>query len=77
MNLENSLLMIPGPVPVAPRILRAMSKPMIGHRSKEFGNIYSESRQILSELFQTENDIFIGSVLNSMTYLKNNLNGGS
>ncbi|MCX9010550.1 MAG: alanine--glyoxylate aminotransferase family protein, partial [Candidatus Methanoperedens sp.] len=59
MNLENSLLMIPGPVPVVPRILRAMSKPMIGHRSKEFGNIYSESRQILSELFQTENDIFI------------------
>ncbi len=59
MNLENSLLMIPGPVPVAPRILRAMAKPMIGHRSREFGNVYSESRQILSELFQTRNEIFI------------------
>lgn len=59
MNLENSLLMIPGPVPVAPGILRAMSKPMINHRSKEFGAIYTESRQILAELFATKNDIFI------------------
>jgi len=59
MNLENTLLMIPGPVPVAPRILRAMSKPMIGHRSKEFGDLYNESRQILAELFGTKNDIFI------------------
>ncbi|MCZ7382522.1 MAG: alanine--glyoxylate aminotransferase family protein [Candidatus Methanoperedens sp.] len=59
MTLENTLLMIPGPVPVAPRILRAMSKPMINHRSKEFGAIYTESRQILAELFGTKNDIFI------------------
>ena len=59
MSLENTLLMIPGPVPVAPGILRAMSKPMINHRSKEFGAIYTESRQILAELFGTKNDVFI------------------
>ncbi len=56
---EDTLLMIPGPVPVLPRILRAMSKPMIGHRSKEFGEIYQECRTILSKLFGTKNDIFI------------------
>jgi aspartate aminotransferase-like enzyme len=59
MNLENTLLMIPGPVPVAPRILRAMSKPIIGHRGREFGDMYSESRSILQELFGTKNDIYI------------------
>jgi len=59
MNLEDTLLMIPGPVPVAPRILRAMSKPMIGHRSNEFGEIYDECIEVLSELFQTKNDIFV------------------
>ncbi len=59
MNLENTLLMIPGPVPVAPRILRAMSKPIIGHRGKEFGDMYSECRAILQELFATKNDIYI------------------
>lgn len=56
---EDTLLMIPGPVPVLPRILRAMSRPMIGHRSKEFGEIYQECISILSELFGTKNDIFI------------------
>lgn len=59
MDLENTLLMIPGPVPVAPRILRAMTKSMINHRSREFGTIYTESRQILAELFGTRDDIFI------------------
>jgi aspartate aminotransferase-like enzyme len=51
--------MIPGPVPVAPRILRAMSKPIIGHRGKEFGDMYSECRTILQELFATKNDMYI------------------
>ncbi len=59
MNLENNLLMIPGPVPVSPRILRAMSKPIIGHRGKEFGDMYNECRSILQELFGTKNDIYI------------------
>jgi aspartate aminotransferase-like enzyme len=59
MNLENTLLMIPGPVPVVPRILRSMSKPIISHRGKEFGDMYSECRTILQELFGTKNEIFI------------------
>ncbi len=59
MNLENNLLMIPGPVPVAPRVLRAMSRPIIGHRGKEFGDIYNECRTVLQELFGTKNDIYL------------------
>jgi aspartate aminotransferase-like enzyme len=59
MNLENNLLMIPGPVPVAPRILRAMSRPIIGHRGKEFGDMYNECRTVLQELFGTKNDLYI------------------
>lgn len=59
MDLEDSLLMMPGPVPVAPRVLRAMSKPMINHRSTEFAGIYTDCREILSSVFQTKNDIFV------------------
>lgn len=59
MDLEDSLLMMPGPVPVAPRVLRAMSKPMINHRSAEFAGIYTDCREILSSVFQTKNDIFV------------------
>ncbi len=59
MDLEDTLLMMPGPVPVAPRVLRAMSKPMINHRSAEFAAIYDDCREILADVFQTKNDIFV------------------
>ncbi|HIH43849.1 MAG TPA: alanine--glyoxylate aminotransferase family protein, partial [Candidatus Methanoperedenaceae archaeon] len=51
--------MIPGPVPVAPRILRAMSKPIIGHRGKEFADMLAECRSALAETFATKNEILI------------------
>lgn len=59
MDLEDTLLMMPGPVTVTPRVLRAMSKPMINHRSAEFAGIYTDCREILSSVFQTKNDIFV------------------
>jgi len=59
MNLEDTLLMMPGPVPVAPRVLRAMSRPMINHRSNAFSDMYDDCRQILAEVFNTKNDIFV------------------
>ena len=59
MDLEDTLLMMPGPVPVSPRVLRAMSKPMINHRSAEFAGIYTDCRGILADVFQTKNNIFL------------------
>ncbi|MCJ7443850.1 MAG: alanine--glyoxylate aminotransferase family protein [Methanotrichaceae archaeon] len=59
MDNEDTLLMIPGPVKVAPRVLRAMSKPMISHRSAEFGAIYDECRDLLKEFFETENEVVV------------------
>ncbi len=56
---ENELLMIPGPVPVVPRILRAMSKPMIHHRGSEFAAMLDECEKVLKELYKTRNDIFV------------------
>ncbi len=57
--MEEELLMIPGPVPVLPRILKAMSKPMIYHRGDEFGRLYEEIVEILKNIFQTRNDLFV------------------
>ncbi len=59
MKLENTLMMIPGPVPIAPRVQRAMGRPMFGHRGEEFGAIYDECREILAELFRTSNEVFV------------------
>jgi aspartate aminotransferase-like enzyme len=59
MDIEDTLLMIPGPVKVAPRVLRAMSRPMISHRSGEFGAIYSDCRALLKDFFETKNEIVV------------------
>lgn len=51
--------MIPGPVMVAPRVLQAMARPMISHRSGEFGIIFDDCRTLLKEFFETKNQIAI------------------
>jgi aspartate aminotransferase-like enzyme len=59
MDIEDTLLMIPGPVKVAPKVLRAMSRPMISHRSAEFGAIYKDCQGLLKEFFETKNEVVI------------------
>ncbi|MCS4540892.1 MAG: alanine--glyoxylate aminotransferase family protein [Euryarchaeota archaeon] len=59
MTLEKTLLMIPGPVNVSPRVLRAMAKPVINHRSPEFGKRTLEINEMLKKVFKTNNDIII------------------
>jgi aspartate aminotransferase-like enzyme len=56
---ETELIMLPGPVPVEPRILRALSKPMINHRGSEFKRLLDDSREKLRHVFKTENDVLI------------------
>lgn len=56
---EKQYLMLPGPTPVPPRLLRAMAKPMINHRGPEFKALYEEVIEGLKEVFRTKNDVFI------------------
>ncbi len=53
------LLMIPGPVQLHERILRAMAKPMIGHRTKDFSEILEYCTKMLKKIFGTKHDVFI------------------
>ncbi len=53
------LLMIPGPVQLHERIIRAMSRQMIGHRSKEFSEILEYCVKMLKICFGTKHDVFI------------------
>jgi aspartate aminotransferase-like enzyme len=53
--MEETLLMIPGPTKVAPRVLKAMSDAVMNHRSAEFAEILTEVNEMMSEIFQTEN----------------------
>jgi alanine-glyoxylate transaminase / serine-glyoxylate transaminase / serine-pyruvate transaminase len=47
------LLLGPGPSPVSPRVLRAMSTPLLGHLDPEFLLIMNEVQAMLRSVFQT------------------------
>lgn len=48
-------IMTPGPVEVDPRVLRAMSLPILGQFDPEFTGIMNETMGMLQKLFQTGN----------------------
>jgi aspartate aminotransferase-like enzyme len=56
---DKLMLMIPGPTPVPERVLQAMAKHPIGHRSGDFSVIFGEVLENLKWLHQTQNDLLI------------------
>jgi aspartate aminotransferase-like enzyme len=56
---DKLFLMIPGPTPVPPPVVAAMSKPIIGHRGAEFANLIGRTTEKLKKVFQTNNDVFV------------------
>jgi len=51
-------LFIPGPTDVSPDVFEAMSKPMIGHRDKDYSQLLEDCIENLKRLMFTENTIF-------------------
>ncbi len=49
--------MIPGPTPVPEKVLEALGRHPIGHRSKEFQDLVEITTKNLKWLHQTENDV--------------------
>jgi aspartate aminotransferase-like enzyme len=56
---EKQYLMLPGPTPVPPNVLREMAKPMINHRGPEFKELFAGLTEGLKEVFRTKNDVII------------------
>ena len=50
-------LMGPGPSDVSPRVLQALSRPIIGHLDPEFIRMMDEIKGLLQYAFQTENEL--------------------
>ena len=57
--MPRRLLLGPGPSNVHPRVLRAMSQPLVGHLDPAFLAVLDEVQTRLRELFGTENEIGI------------------
>ena len=56
---KESLLMLPGPVPMPERVRFAMARQAINHRSAEFGAVYADCVRVLKTTFGTANDVFV------------------
>jgi len=59
LNPSSRLLLGPGPSPVHPRVLRAMSTPLLGHLDPEFLVIMNDVQGMLRAAFQTTNPFTI------------------
>ncbi|MBD1922036.1 alanine--glyoxylate aminotransferase family protein [Microcoleus sp. FACHB-831] len=59
---DKLMLMIPGPTPVPERVLHALAKHPIGHRSGDFVKVIAELTENLKWLHQTQNDVLMLTV---------------
>ena len=57
--MDDILLMLPGPTTVAPRVLSAMSKAVVNHRGAKYGEILTETTELMSKVFKTENKSYL------------------
>ncbi|HEX7255958.1 MAG TPA: alanine--glyoxylate aminotransferase family protein [Gaiellaceae bacterium] len=56
---EKRYLFTPGPTPVPPPVLEAMSRPIIHHRSSDFREIFQRCLDRLAEVYRTGSDVLI------------------
>ncbi|MGZ8710283.1 MAG: pyridoxal-phosphate-dependent aminotransferase family protein [Thermoanaerobaculia bacterium] len=56
---ETAKYFVPGPTWVRPEILQEMTRPMIGHRSSEFKELFARINLGLKELFMTSQSTFV------------------
>ena len=57
--MNDILLMLPGPTTVHPIVLNAMTKAVVNHRGAKYGEILTETNELMSKVFQTQNDSYL------------------
>jgi alanine-glyoxylate transaminase/serine-glyoxylate transaminase/serine-pyruvate transaminase len=57
LDLPTRILLGPGPSTAAPRVLRAMATPLLGHLDPAYLKVMDEVQTLLRYLFQTENEL--------------------
>lgn len=59
--MSNARFFVPGPTWVRPELLQEMTRPMIGHRTPEFRELFGRVRTNLRPLFGTAGDVFVAT----------------
>jgi alanine-glyoxylate transaminase/serine-glyoxylate transaminase/serine-pyruvate transaminase len=57
LNPSARILLGPGPSNIHPRVMRALSAPVVGHLDPDFVHIMDEIKKLLRSTFQTANEI--------------------
>jgi aspartate aminotransferase-like enzyme len=57
--MRKNYLLTPGPTPLPPQVLEAMSRPIIHHRTPQFQAVLKEAAEGLKYVYQTKGDVFI------------------
>jgi alanine-glyoxylate transaminase / serine-glyoxylate transaminase / serine-pyruvate transaminase len=57
LNTPSRILLGPGPSMVSPRVLRAMTTPLLGHLDPQYLKIMDDVQQLLRFVFQTKNEL--------------------
>ena len=56
---EKRHLLTPGPTPVPPEVLAAISQPVVHHRGPDFKPVYERTLERLRDVFRTERDVLL------------------
>ena len=56
---QKRYLVTPGPTPVPPEVLQAMSAPIVHHRARDFRAVLARVLDRLPEIFRTESDVLV------------------
>src|SRR5713226_424249 len=59
MTFSKKRLFTPGPTPVLPDAVLAMSAPILNHRKEDFKRLLRECTAMLKSIYKTENDVLI------------------
>ncbi len=54
-------LYIPGPIQVADDVLKELSRPVIGHRGKEYAQLHAETTDMLKKILFTNQHVFLST----------------
>ncbi|MFC1809428.1 pyridoxal-phosphate-dependent aminotransferase family protein [Candidatus Omnitrophota bacterium] len=57
--MKKNYLFTPGPTPIPEEVLLEMAKPLFHHRTPEFRRLFQETQELLKEVFQTAEDVFM------------------
>src|SRR6478609_1868019 len=60
-NPPTRILMGPGPSGANPRVIRAMTSPLVGHLDPEFLRIMDNCRAMLRQVLRTENQVTLAT----------------